>query len=182
MAAVTPLRVIEGHSMDKSKALDAALSQIERAFGKGSIMRLGQNDKPVEVGDRADRLARPRYRPRHRRPAARPHRRDLRAGILRQDDARAARRRRGAEGRRHLRLHRRRARARRELRPQARRQARRPPDLAAGHRRAGAGDRRHAGPLRRDRRARRRLGRGADAAGRDRRRDGRPACPACRRA
>jgi recombination protein RecA len=27
--------------MDKSKALDAALSQIERAFGKGSIMRLG---------------------------------------------------------------------------------------------------------------------------------------------
>lgn len=29
--------------MDKDKALDAALSQIERAFGKGSIMRLGQN-------------------------------------------------------------------------------------------------------------------------------------------
>lgn len=29
--------------MDKNKALDAALSQIERAFGKGSIMRLGQN-------------------------------------------------------------------------------------------------------------------------------------------
>jgi recombination protein RecA len=27
--------------MDKSKALDAALSQIERAFGKGSIMKLG---------------------------------------------------------------------------------------------------------------------------------------------
>jgi recombination protein RecA len=29
--------------MDKNKALDAALSQIERAFGKGSIMRLGAN-------------------------------------------------------------------------------------------------------------------------------------------
>ena len=28
--------------MEKDKALDAALSQIERAFGKGSIMRLGQ--------------------------------------------------------------------------------------------------------------------------------------------
>ena len=28
--------------MDRSKALDAALSQIERAFGKGSVMRLGQ--------------------------------------------------------------------------------------------------------------------------------------------
>ena len=36
------LRLVEGKSMDKSKALDAALSQIERAFGKGSIMRLGQ--------------------------------------------------------------------------------------------------------------------------------------------
>ena len=35
--------------MDKSKALDAALSQIERAFGKGSIMRLGQNEQVVEI-------------------------------------------------------------------------------------------------------------------------------------
>jgi recombination protein RecA len=35
--------------MDKTKALDAALSQIERSFGKGSIMRLGQNQKPVEI-------------------------------------------------------------------------------------------------------------------------------------
>src|SRR5580704_11918735 len=43
------LRVIEGSSMDKSKALDAALSQIERAFGKGSIMRLGKNDKAMDV-------------------------------------------------------------------------------------------------------------------------------------
>jgi len=34
---------------DKNKALDAALAQIERAFGKGSIMRLGQNEKVVEV-------------------------------------------------------------------------------------------------------------------------------------
>src|SRR5665213_3752011 len=50
MPAVTPLRVIEGHSMDKTKALDAALSQIERSFGKGSIMRLGKNDTPVEIG------------------------------------------------------------------------------------------------------------------------------------
>jgi len=43
------LRLIEGSSMDKSKALDAALSQIERAFGKGSIMRLGKNDKSMDV-------------------------------------------------------------------------------------------------------------------------------------
>jgi recombination protein RecA len=43
------LRVVEGSSMDKSKALDAALSQIERNFGKGSIMRLGKNDKSMDV-------------------------------------------------------------------------------------------------------------------------------------
>jgi recombination protein RecA len=42
----TNLRVVESSSMDKNKALDAALSQIERVFGKGSIMRLGAN--PVE--------------------------------------------------------------------------------------------------------------------------------------
>ncbi|QCK88024.1 recombinase RecA [Phreatobacter aquaticus] len=43
------LRLVEGSSMDKTKALDAALSQIERAFGKGSIMRLGKNEKAVEI-------------------------------------------------------------------------------------------------------------------------------------
>src|SRR6202162_2020615 len=43
------LRVGGGSSMDKSKALDAALSQIDRAFGKGSIMRLGKNDKSMDV-------------------------------------------------------------------------------------------------------------------------------------
>jgi recombination protein RecA len=35
--------------MDKTKALDAALSQIERSFGKGSIMRLGKNNKSMDV-------------------------------------------------------------------------------------------------------------------------------------
>src|SRR6516225_6139826 len=43
------LRVVEGSSMDKSKALDAALSQIERNFGKGSIMRLGKGNRPIEI-------------------------------------------------------------------------------------------------------------------------------------
>ena len=47
--SATSLRLIEGQSMDKTKALDAALSQIERAFGKGSIMRLGKNENPVEI-------------------------------------------------------------------------------------------------------------------------------------
>src|ERR1700712_871592 len=37
--------------MEKNKALDAALSQIERAFGKGSIMRMGARpgDEHIEV-------------------------------------------------------------------------------------------------------------------------------------
>jgi recombination protein RecA len=37
--------------MEKNKALDAALAQIERAFGKGSIMRMGAKgcDEPIEV-------------------------------------------------------------------------------------------------------------------------------------
>ncbi|QEO17018.1 recombinase RecA [Acetobacter vaccinii] len=35
--------------MDKAKALEGALGQIERAFGKGSVMRLGQ--RPKEQGD-----------------------------------------------------------------------------------------------------------------------------------
>ena len=43
------LRVVEGTSVDKTKALDAALSQIERAFGKGSIMRLKGKQAVVEI-------------------------------------------------------------------------------------------------------------------------------------
>ena len=42
------LRIVEGTSMDKSKALSAALSQIERQFGKGSVMKLGKSDK-IEI-------------------------------------------------------------------------------------------------------------------------------------
>lgn len=38
------LRLVEKDSVDKNKALDAAVSQIERAFGKGSIMKLGQRE------------------------------------------------------------------------------------------------------------------------------------------
>ena len=43
------LRIVEGGEMDREKALEAAISQIERNWGKGSIMRLGQNVKAVEV-------------------------------------------------------------------------------------------------------------------------------------
>jgi len=46
--AQNSLRLVEGMQMDKNKALDAALSQIERAFGKGSIMKMGQG-QVVEI-------------------------------------------------------------------------------------------------------------------------------------
>src|SRR6478735_3036669 len=100
------LRIVEGTSMDKSKALSAALSQIERQFGKGSVMRLGKNDKAMEIES-------------------------VSTGSLGLDHAGAALRRRGPEEGRHLRLHRCRACARPGLCPQARGQCRRSPDLAA---------------------------------------------------
>ncbi|MBM86323.1 MAG: recombinase RecA [Rhodospirillaceae bacterium] len=47
--SVTSLRVVEQDPMDKSKALEAALGQIEKAFGKGSVMKLGQRQTAVDV-------------------------------------------------------------------------------------------------------------------------------------
>ncbi|TXJ08800.1 MAG: recombinase RecA, partial [Afipia sp.] len=47
--APAALRIVEGSSMDKTKALSAALSQIERQFGKGSVMKLGKNDRSMEI-------------------------------------------------------------------------------------------------------------------------------------
>ncbi|MAM34101.1 MAG: recombinase RecA [Micavibrio sp.] len=49
---VTPLKgknTDMSNSSDKQKALDAALSQIERAFGKGSIMKLTGENNPMNV-------------------------------------------------------------------------------------------------------------------------------------
>jgi recombination protein RecA len=46
--AQNALRVVEKDTVDKKKALEAALGQIERAFGKGSIMKLGA-DRVVET-------------------------------------------------------------------------------------------------------------------------------------
>ncbi len=34
---------------DRTKALDAAIGQIEKAFGKGSVMKLGQRDSVVDI-------------------------------------------------------------------------------------------------------------------------------------
>ena len=46
MASATLLDMTDKRAQDKQKALDSALAQIERQFGKGSIMRLG-GDQPV---------------------------------------------------------------------------------------------------------------------------------------
>ena len=43
------VKLADKDDMDRNKALDAALSQIERAFGKGSVMRLGQREIAVEA-------------------------------------------------------------------------------------------------------------------------------------
>jgi recombination protein RecA len=43
------LRLLDKGTMDKQRALDAALGQIERAFGKGSIMKLGSREAVMDV-------------------------------------------------------------------------------------------------------------------------------------
>ena len=44
------LRVVgNAENSDRKRALEAALSQIDRAFGKGSVMRLGQREKAVDA-------------------------------------------------------------------------------------------------------------------------------------
>jgi recombination protein RecA len=43
------VRLAGQNQMDKQKALEAALSQIDRAFGKGSVMKLGQRDNAVDI-------------------------------------------------------------------------------------------------------------------------------------
>ena len=175
------LRLVEGTSVDKTKALDAALSQIERAFGKGSIMRLGKNQKAVEIETvptgslgldialGVGGLPRGRvieiYGPESSgKTTLTLHviaEAQKKGGVCAFVDAEHA--------------------LDPDLCPQARRQSRRPPDFPARHRRAGARNHRHAGALGRDRRAGHRFGRGADAEGRDRGRDGRLAAGPCRR-
>jgi len=43
------LRLDERRDMDKQKALESALAQIERNFGKGSIMKLGQREAAMDI-------------------------------------------------------------------------------------------------------------------------------------
>ncbi|MEI9965693.1 MAG: recombinase RecA [Caulobacteraceae bacterium] len=43
------LRLVERNDGEKQRALEAALSQIDRAFGKGSVMKLGDRKSAVEI-------------------------------------------------------------------------------------------------------------------------------------
>ena len=43
------INISERKTMDKDKALDTALAQIERSFGKGSIMKLGQDNPVMDI-------------------------------------------------------------------------------------------------------------------------------------
>jgi recombination protein RecA len=45
----TALRLLDKDMMDRQRALDAALGQIERAFGKGSIMKLGSREPASDI-------------------------------------------------------------------------------------------------------------------------------------
>ena len=45
----TVIKLVDKADTDKQRALEAALGQIERAFGKGSVMRLGQHESAVKV-------------------------------------------------------------------------------------------------------------------------------------
>jgi len=47
--ADSSLRLVETGDMDKNKALEAALGQIERSFGKGSIMKLGEGGQIADI-------------------------------------------------------------------------------------------------------------------------------------
>ncbi|NBB15322.1 recombinase RecA [Caulobacter sp. SLTY] len=49
MASQAALKLVGKDDGDKQRALEAALSQIDRAFGKGSVMKLGTKGKIVEI-------------------------------------------------------------------------------------------------------------------------------------
>ena len=126
--------------MEKNKALDAAVAQIERAFGKGSIMRMGSRGP-----GRA-------YRGRSRPARSGSIWRSASAGCRAGGSSRSTVRKAPARPRwRCTRSPRRRSAAApapssmpstrwTRLRPQARRGRRQPADQPAGRRRAGAGD------------------------------------------
>ena len=71
---------------NKEKALEAALSQIERQFGKGTVMRMGDRSA-LAISPMFHRFVGPGCRTGNRWPAQGANLRDLWPGVIRQDDA-----------------------------------------------------------------------------------------------
>ena len=127
---------------EKAKALQAALAQIEKQFGKGTIMRLGEGEviediQVVSTGSLGLDIALgvgglPRGRVIEIYGPESSGKTTLTLADHRRD----------AEDRWTVRIRRRRACARHPVRPEARRQPAGPADQPAGHRRTGAGNRR----------------------------------------
>ena len=160
-------------SMDKySRPSRRRWAQIERAFGKGSIMRLGGGYvvevETISTGSLGLDIALGVVE-----AATGPGHRDLRAGIVGQDDTGASDHRRGPEVGRRLRLHRCRACPRSDLCAQARRQPRRSPGDFGPTTASRPSSRRHPDPLGLPLRAGHRFGGGTHPEGRTRGRDGR---------
>ena len=68
---------------DKMKALDAALGQIERQYGKGAVMKLGDSGANMNVETVPTGAPEPGHRPGTGRRAQGQDCGDLRAGVLR---------------------------------------------------------------------------------------------------
>jgi len=49
MSTTAALRLVGKEEGDKQRALEAAMAQIDRAFGKGSVMRLGEKNKNLDI-------------------------------------------------------------------------------------------------------------------------------------
>ena len=160
---------LEGVSVDKTKALDAALyPEIERAFGKGSIMRLGKGEKPVEIetistGSLGLDIALgvgglPRGRVIEIFGPESSGKTTLTLHCVAEAQRNGGTAASSTPNTRSTQSTR-----------NARRQSRQSSTLPARHRRASARNRRHVGPLERDRRTRRRFRRRFVATGRNRR-------------
>ena len=67
-------------SEEKQKALEAALGNIEKQFGKGSVMKLGDSSSHMQV-EAVPRMLKPGYRPWCRWCSQGTYRGDLRTGV-----------------------------------------------------------------------------------------------------
>ncbi len=68
---------------EKLKALDAALTKIEKDYGKGAVMKLGEYQADMSIETTPTGFSEPGYRSRSRRYTEGKGDRDLRSGVKR---------------------------------------------------------------------------------------------------